>query len=96
MKGIPTSWATAALAREAGIPLVEVDEHVPDVVLDGADEISPDLALVKGHGGALLREKIVAWAGGDWSSWSTTQSWSTSSEGAPSRWRSNRSDPGSP
>lgn len=64
VSGIPTSRATAALAREAGIPLVEVDEHVPDIVLDGADEISPDLTLIKGHGGALLREKIVAWAGG--------------------------------
>lgn len=59
--GIPTSAATARAAREAGIPLTTLDHH-PDVdlTIDGADEIDPDLNLIKGLGGALLHEKIVA------------------------------------
>ena len=59
--GIPTSEATAADARHAGIPLTTLD-HTPrlDLTVDGADEIGPGLALIKGGGGALLREKIVA------------------------------------
>ena len=58
---VPTSEATAALAREHGVPLATLAEqpHLA-VCIDGADEISPDLGLVKGLGGALLREKIVA------------------------------------
>jgi|GEM_PF-94613 ribose 5-phosphate isomerase A len=61
--GVPTSEATAALAKRVGIPLATLAE-VPalDVTVDGADEVSPDLDLVKGLGGALLREKIVAGA----------------------------------
>ena len=59
--GVPTSEATARLARELGIPLVSLAERpVVDVALDGADEVDPGLDLVKGWGGALLREKIVA------------------------------------
>lgn len=59
--GIPTSAATARRAEEAGIPLTTLDEHSRvDVTIDGADEISPRLELIKGLGGALLREKIVA------------------------------------
>ncbi|HLW46397.1 MAG TPA: ribose-5-phosphate isomerase RpiA [bacterium] len=57
--GVPTSERTAALAREAGIPLVTLDA-VPDVVVDGADQVAPSLALIKGGGGAHAREKIVA------------------------------------
>jgi ribose 5-phosphate isomerase A len=58
---VPTSEATAALAREVGVPLVTLAER-PElaVCIDGADEIAPDLSLVKGLGGALLREKVVA------------------------------------
>jgi ribose 5-phosphate isomerase A len=58
---VPTSEATAALARQLGIPLVSLDD-VPeiDVTLDGADEVDPNLDLIKGYGGALVREKIVA------------------------------------
>lgn len=58
---VPTSEATAAQARSLGIPLTDLDEtpHL-DLTVDGADEIGPDLALIKGGGGALLREKIVA------------------------------------
>lgn len=56
--GIPTSEATARLAAEQGIPLIEPDQGV-DVAIDGADEIDPALNLIKGLGGALLREKIV-------------------------------------
>jgi len=60
--GIPTSDHTDQLAREAGIPLSSFAEHSEiDLTVDGADEIEPGtLFLIKGHGGALLREKIVA------------------------------------
>lgn len=58
---IPTSEATAALAREWAIPLTTLNDHpVIDLTIDGADEIAPNLDLTKGLGGALLREKIVA------------------------------------
>ena len=60
VRGIPTSERTAALAREVGVPLVALSEARPRLTIDGADEIGPDLSLVKGLGGALLREKIVA------------------------------------
>lgn len=59
--GIPTSIATADLARQLGIPLTTLDEHLHiDITIDGADEIDPKLNLIKGGGGALLREKVVA------------------------------------
>lgn len=60
---VPTSQETARLASNLGIPLVTL-EHYPvlDLALDGADEIDPDLNLIKGGGGALLREKVVATA----------------------------------
>ncbi len=59
--GVPTSEATARLARAAGVPLTTLDENPElDLDVDGADEIGPGLALIKGGGGALLREKIVA------------------------------------
>lgn len=58
---VPTSERTAAQARGLGIPLTDLDETPRlDVTVDGADEIGPGLALIKGAGGALLREKIVA------------------------------------
>jgi ribose 5-phosphate isomerase A len=58
--GVPTSEATAARARRLGIPLTTLVEHpVLDLVVDGADEVDPELNLIKGLGGALLREKIV-------------------------------------
>lgn len=58
---IPTSEATAALARECAIPLTTLNDHpIIDLTIDGADEIAPNLDLTKGLGGALLREKIVA------------------------------------
>ncbi|MBZ5547476.1 MAG: ribose-5-phosphate isomerase RpiA [Acidobacteriia bacterium] len=61
MVGIPTSIATADLARQLGIPLTTLDEHPEiDITIDGADEIDPKLNLIKGGGGALLREKVVA------------------------------------
>ena len=61
--GIPTSVATHSLAEEQGITLSTLDEHPAiDLVIDGADEISPQLDLIKGLGGALVREKIVATA----------------------------------
>lgn len=63
VRGIPTSETTARLAEEVGIPLLGLSEARPEIVIDGADEIDPNLALIKGHGGALLREKIVAAAG---------------------------------
>jgi ribose 5-phosphate isomerase A len=59
--GVPTSERTAALAREVGVPLTTLAAHPRlDLAVDGADEIDPDLNLVKGLGRALLREKIVA------------------------------------
>src|SRR5215212_3296410 len=60
LRGVPTSTKTTALANELGIPLATLSEARPRLTIDGADEISPELALVKGRGGALLREKIVA------------------------------------
>ncbi len=58
---VATSNATAALARAQGIPLSSLSRHSRiDLTIDGADEVSPDLDLIKGLGGCLLREKIVA------------------------------------
>lgn len=59
--GVPTSERTHALAEELGIPLSTLDELPElDMTVDGADELDPNLTLIKGGGGALLREKIVA------------------------------------
>jgi ribose 5-phosphate isomerase A len=59
--GVPTSERTAALCMELGVPLSSLDETPElDLTIDGADEIDPHLGLIKGGGGALLREKIVA------------------------------------
>ena len=61
--GIPTSIRTEKLARELDIPLVGFETHQTiDLTIDGADEVDPDLNLIKGGGGALLREKVVAQA----------------------------------
>lgn len=61
--GIPTSTATERLARAEGIPIVTLESHPrPDLDVDGADAVDPALNLIKGHGGALLYEKIVALA----------------------------------
>jgi ribose 5-phosphate isomerase A len=59
--GVPTSNASADQARALGIPLIELGEEVElDLTVDGADEVAPGLDLVKGWGGALVRERIVA------------------------------------
>ena len=61
IQGVPTSDATARLAEEVGIPLVDFESIWGiDLTLDGADEVDSELNLIKGGGGALLREKIVA------------------------------------
>ena len=61
--GVPSSSAIAAVARESGVPLATLDERPAlDLNLDGADEVDPNLDLIKGLGGALLWEKIVATA----------------------------------
>jgi ribose 5-phosphate isomerase A len=59
--GIPTSEASRQLAEQSGVPLTTFVEHSAiDVTVDGADEVSPSLDLIKGLGGALVREKLVA------------------------------------
>lgn len=59
--GVPTSTASAQHAREVGISLIDLSEDVElDMTVDGADEVAPNLDLVKGWGGALVRERIVA------------------------------------
>ena len=59
--GIPTSTQTGDLARTIGIPLTTLDEHPEiDITIDGADEVDPQLRLIKGGGGALTREKVIA------------------------------------
>jgi len=61
IRGVPTSLETARLAMHAGIPLLADDgEWAIDLALDGADQVDPQLNLIKGGGGALLKEKIVA------------------------------------
>ena len=59
--GIPTSYQAFLLAVECGIPITTLDEHPQiDVTIDGADQVTPELFLIKGMGAALAREKIVA------------------------------------
>ncbi len=59
--GIPTSRATEELALSLGIPIGTLEDYPKiDLTIDGADEVDPDLDLIKGMGGALVREKIVA------------------------------------
>ena len=61
--GVPTSEKTKALCDELGVPLTTLDELPElDLVIDGADEVDAEFQLIKGGGGALLREKIVAHA----------------------------------
>jgi ribose 5-phosphate isomerase A len=63
VRGIPSSIASQDLALELGIPLTTFEEvQQIDVTIDGADEFDPELNLIKGGGGAMLREKIVAFA----------------------------------
>lgn len=61
LRGVPTSKRTERLAKELAIPLASLDEvKAIDVDVDGADEVDPELTLIKGHGGALVRERVVA------------------------------------
>jgi ribose 5-phosphate isomerase A len=61
IRGIPSSKSSEDLAKSLSIPIIDFQQtSVIDVTIDGADEIAPGLALIKGGGGALLREKIVA------------------------------------
>jgi len=62
VRGVPTSRATAELAASLGIPVVEELVGQIDLAVDGADEVDPQLSLIKGRGGAHLREKLVACA----------------------------------
>jgi ribose 5-phosphate isomerase A len=59
VRAVVTSKATEALAQVLGIPLMELNQVPIDLTVDGADEIAPGLQLIKGAGGALLREKLV-------------------------------------
>ena len=62
IKGIPTSLKTKRLATELKIPLIELDDRTEiDITIDGADEVDSNLNLIKGGGGALTREKIIAY-----------------------------------
>lgn len=59
--GVPTALLVEQQATELGIPLTDLEQHPQlDLTIDGADEVDPDLNLIKGGGGALLREKLVA------------------------------------
>ena len=61
VKGVPTSIATERLASQCGIPLIDLnDAGTIDITIDGADEVDPDFNMIKGGGGALTREKLVA------------------------------------
>lgn len=61
VRGVPTSVATEREARSLGIPLTTLDENPRlDLAIDGADQVDANLAAIKGRGGALLREKVVA------------------------------------
>jgi ribose 5-phosphate isomerase A len=61
LRGVPTSQETAVLARQSGIPLIDSENRWEiDVAIDGADQVDPGFNLIKGGGGALLKEKIVA------------------------------------
>jgi ribose 5-phosphate isomerase A len=61
IRGVPTSKASAALAEKCGIPLMDLNESCKvDVTIDGADEIDAAFNMIKGGGGALIREKLVA------------------------------------
>jgi ribose 5-phosphate isomerase A len=61
ISGVPTSYQSTMLARELGIPLVGLEEiERIDIAIDGADEVAPDLTLIKGAGAAQTREKIIA------------------------------------
>lgn len=60
VSAVATSLASAALAARHGIPLMELDRSGVDLAVDGADTVDPDLRLVKGLGGALVRERVVA------------------------------------
>jgi ribose 5-phosphate isomerase A len=61
IQGVPTSYQTAYRAKAADIPLTTLDDNpVLDIAIDGADEVDPELRLIKGRGAALLREKCVA------------------------------------
>ena len=60
VRGVPTSEETGRLARAVGVPLAGLDEGPLDATVDGADEVDPRLDMIKGYGGALVRERIVA------------------------------------
>ena len=61
LRGVPTSYQAFMLAVKHGIPITTLEEHAKlDVTIDGADQIDDELNLIKGMGGALLREKVVA------------------------------------
>ena len=63
ISGVPSSVCTERKATELNIPLTSLAKHpVLDLTIDGADEVDPHLDLIKGLGGALLREKIIAQA----------------------------------
>jgi ribose 5-phosphate isomerase A len=63
LRGIPSSLHIESEAKRLGIPLTNFEEHTSiDVTIDGADEVDPEMNLIKGGGGALLHEKIVAQA----------------------------------
>ncbi len=90
VKGVATSERSAELARRENIPMVSLEEVERfHVAVDGADEVAPDLGLIKGLGGALLRERVVAYEAAEFIILVTPEKLVESSARAcpsPSRW----------
>jgi hypothetical protein len=90
VRGVPTSEASAALARASGIRLAGLDEPSIDVTVDGADEVDPDLDMIKGYGGrprpGAHRGRGLATTAHSWSAARSSSPCSGAAGGCPSKW----------